>query len=85
MELETQLRGSGDGVRGDHLADGKGGTYSTVTSFYKNGSAEGSGSEEMILGGGPGPTLTLPPHALTTDEAAVRGIVRTTEVRVTVR
>lgn len=81
-ELETGIRNSGD----DNLANAKGETYSTATSsFYKHGSADGSGSEERILGQVPGPgVVQLPPHAITTDEVA-RGIVRTTEVRVTVK
>lgn len=65
----------------------KGETYTTATSFYKHGSVDGSGSEEMILATMPPPQQ--PRHALAaaTDEqaAAVAGIVRTTEVYVTVR
>lgn len=80
-ELETNIRTSGD----ENLSNGKGETYSTATSFYKHGSADESGSEERILGQVPGPgVVQLPPHAITTDEVA-RGIVRTTEVRVTVK
>jgi hypothetical protein len=83
-ELETAARGSADD---GNLSNGKGETYSTATSFYKHGSAEGSGSEEMILGAPPGTVrLTPPPHAKTISaEAAARGIVRTTEVRVSVK
>ncbi len=74
-ELETGIRTSGD----ENLANNKAETYSTATSFYKHGSADGlSSSEERILGGRP--AVPMPPHAVTTD-----GIVRTTEVRVTVK
>jgi hypothetical protein len=39
----------------------------------------------MILGSAPGAAaVQVPPHALTTDDTG-RGIVRTTEVRVTVK
>ncbi len=76
-ELETAIRTSGD----ENLANNKAETYSTATSFYKHGSDGLSSSEERILGGpGSHPAVPLPPHALTTD-----GIVRTTEVRVTVK
>ncbi|EAQ83675.1 hypothetical protein CHGG_10079 [Chaetomium globosum CBS 148.51] len=81
-ELETARGSADDG----NLSNGKGETYSTATSFYKHGSAEGSGSEEMILGAAPGTLrLTPPPHAVISPEAAARGIVRTTEVRVSVK
>ncbi|KAK4236380.1 hypothetical protein C8A03DRAFT_16974 [Achaetomium macrosporum] len=78
-ELENGMRMSGD----ENLSNGKGETYSTATSFYKHGSADGSGSEERILGA-PGAMPQPPPHAITTDEG-VRGIVMTTEVKVTVK
>jgi hypothetical protein len=82
-ELENGMRASGD----ENLSNGKGETFSTATSFYKHGSANGSGSEERILGAAGG--IPQPPphahcHAITTDEA-VHGIVMTTEVRVTVK
>lgn len=77
-ELETGMRTSGD----ENLSNGKATTYSTATSFYKHGSPNGSGSEEMILGA-PG-VVQMPPHAITTDDTG-RGIVMTTEVRVTVK
>ncbi|KAK4156003.1 hypothetical protein C8A00DRAFT_13028 [Chaetomidium leptoderma] len=80
-ELEDGIKTSGE----ENLSAGKAVTYSTATSFYKHGSPAGSGSEEMILGTpGHGAAIQMPPHALTTDEAT-RGIVRTTEVRVTVK
>ena len=77
-ELETAIRTSDE-----NLSSGKGETYSTATSFYKHGNGDAS-SEERILGGPGGrpADVQLPPHAVTTDE---RGIVRTTEVRVTVK
>lgn len=83
FELETGMRTSGD----DNLANDKAANYSTATSFYKHGSPNGSGSEEMILGAAPGVgVVQMPPHALTTDQqGGTRGIVRTTEVRVTVK
>ena len=74
-ELETAIRTSGD----ENLSNTKAETYSTATSFYKSDGL--SSSEERILGGpGSRPAVQMPPHALTTD-----GIVRTTEVRVTVK
>ncbi|KAL2168161.1 hypothetical protein VTG60DRAFT_329 [Thermothelomyces hinnuleus] len=77
-ELHTGFRGSPD----ENLANPGGETYSTATSFYKQAS-DGSGSEEMILGTTTGATApSPPPHAITTDE---RGIMRTTEVRVSVK
>ncbi|KAL2163203.1 hypothetical protein VTH06DRAFT_5259 [Thermothelomyces fergusii] len=70
------------GLPGENLANAGGETYSTATSFYKQAS-DGSGSEERILGATAEATVPAPPpHAITTDE---RGIVRTTEVRVSVR
>ncbi|KAK3305934.1 uncharacterized protein B0T15DRAFT_435256 [Chaetomium strumarium] len=76
-ELENGIRSDGN------MSNGKGETFSTATSFYKHGSADGSGSEERILGAA-GVMPQPPPHAITTDEAA-HGIVMTTEVRVTVK
>ncbi|KXX76976.1 hypothetical protein MMYC01_207139 [Madurella mycetomatis] len=75
-EMQSKLAGH---ENGQDLPTGKGETISTAMSFYKHGSAEGSGSEEMILQG-----PTMPAHAITTDEAG-GGIMRTTEVRVTVK
>ncbi|KAL2151051.1 hypothetical protein VTH82DRAFT_6149 [Thermothelomyces myriococcoides] len=76
-ELHTGFREP----RAENLANPRGETHSTETSFYKQGS-DGSGSEEMILGATAEATAPPPPHAITTDE---RGIMRTTEIRVSVK
>ncbi|KAJ4291258.1 hypothetical protein N0V88_006259 [Collariella sp. IMI 366227] len=75
-ELENNIRTSGE----DGTISNKTDVYSTTTSFYKHGSADGSGSEEMILKEN---GVSMPPTVATADEAA-RGIVRKTEVRVNV-
>lgn len=75
----TIMRTSGE----ENLAHAKGEAFSTATSFYKHGSGDDSGSEEMILGGSPGPAM--PPIAMTAEGGRDRGIVMTTEVRVTVK
>jgi hypothetical protein len=68
-ELESAMRLSDDATD-FAAAGGKGETYSTATSsFYKHGSPNGSGSEEMILGPGIGTGLGGP---------GVGGVVTTT-------
>ncbi|KAL2266771.1 hypothetical protein VTJ83DRAFT_6123 [Remersonia thermophila] len=86
-ELESAMRNSEEeGVARPNVAHGPGETFSTATSFYKQNSPTASGSEEMILGPGQ-PHASgaghMMPHALTTDDG--RGIMMTTEVRVSVK
>ncbi|KAL1837291.1 hypothetical protein VTJ49DRAFT_4057 [Mycothermus thermophilus] len=93
-ELESAMRISEEEAavaKPGGVAHGPGETFSTATSFYKhNSSPNASGSEEMILAPGQvhhhhgmGATRGLSPHALTTDDG--RGIMMTTEVRVSVK
>lgn len=79
FEMERGMAGH-DSERGlqVQLGNCKGEVSSTATSFYKHGSAEESGSEEMILS-----TSPVQPHSVPT-EGTGRGIMKTTEVRVTV-
>ena len=66
FELEDEL-GRGSASRTAVLTNSKGETSSTATSFYKHGSTDGSGSEEMILSNSP-------------PQQNFKGILRTTEV-----
>lgn len=80
-EMEGGMAGSdGEGVNVN--ANCKGESFSTATSFYKHGSADESGSEELILS-----TPPEQPHVVPTEGTGAptgRGIMKTTEVRVTV-
>lgn len=73
--------GSGGRVDDRNLSNGKGETVSTAVSFYKHASADGSGSEEMILGAPPMQPRTVPSD----DSGRTTGILMTTEVRVSVK